>query len=445
MSTTFEPPSASPSRFVLGDKVLLAAIGVSALTCVILGLQFADSGLAFGFTGALLLCAGAALIQGVGTGLSRYVLTFVLVSFVALQIQLARGQIEFHFGVFVALAFLLVYLDWRIILFGAILFAIHHFGFDRLQAAGYGFYCASEPDFMRIVLHATYVVVEAGVLMYLALKMGKTAREGDELNELVCSVNKPDGIELNVAGIQTTSFGSDELKATFFRMHQAVSDVRNGAHSVDIACAEIASGNHDLSYRTEQTASNLQQTSASLSLLNNAVKQSAENAHAANTLAQKASAVAVGAGSVVAEVVVTMQGINDSSRRISDIISVIDGIAFQTNILALNAAVEAARAGDQGRGFAVVATEVWSLAGRSAQAAKEIKKLIGISMERVERGTTLVGQAGETMTDVVVSIKNVSEIVGEISASSREQSLGLSEVSEAMSQMDSATQQNAAL
>jgi methyl-accepting chemotaxis protein len=179
--------------------------------------------------------------------------------------------------------------------------------------------------------------------------------------------------------------------------------------------------------------------------LTSTVKQSADNARQANQLAMSASSVAIKGGEVVAQVVSTMKGINESSRKISDIISVIDGIAFQTNILALNAAVEAARAGEQGRGFAVVASEVRSLAGRSAEAAKEIKSLINASVERVEHGSTLVDQAGTTMTEVVSSIRRVTDIMGEISAASNEQASGVSEVGEAVTQMDQATQQNAAL
>jgi methyl-accepting chemotaxis protein len=179
--------------------------------------------------------------------------------------------------------------------------------------------------------------------------------------------------------------------------------------------------------------------------LSSTVRQNADNARQANQLAQSASAVAIQGGEVVAQVVDTMRGINEASRKISDIISVIDGIAFQTNILALNAAVEAARAGEQGRGFAVVASEVRSLAGRSADAAKEIKTLINTSVERVEQGTTLVNQAGSTMTEVVTSIRRVTDIMGEISSASSEQSQGVSQVGEAVTQIDQATQQNAAL
>ena len=224
-----------------------------------------------------------------------------------------------------------------------------------------------------------------------------------------------------------------------------VAKVRQGSDGVANASSEIASGNSDLSARTEQQAAALQQTASSMAQLGSTVNNSADSARQASQLATNASSVAMRGGEVVGQVVETMKGINESSRKIADIISVIDGIAFQTNILALNAAVEAARAGEQGRGFAVVASEVRALAGRSAEAAKEIKTLISASVERVEYGSSLVDQAGSTMNEVVAAIRRVTDIVGEISASSAEQSSGVAQVGNAVNQIDQATQQNAAL
>jgi len=226
---------------------------------------------------------------------------------------------------------------------------------------------------------------------------------------------------------------------------QVVNTVRDGSDHVATASAEIAQGNNDLSQRTEQQASALQQTAASMEQLGSTVRQNADNARQADVLARTASEVAQRGGAAVAQVVDTMRGINDSSKQIADITGVIDGIAFQTNILALNAAVEAARAGEQGRGFAVVAGEVRILAQRSADAARQIKSLIAVSVERVEQGTRQVDEAGTTMTDVVGSIERVTHIMGEISAASSEQSTGVRQVGEAVTQMDQATQQNAAL
>jgi methyl-accepting chemotaxis protein len=224
-----------------------------------------------------------------------------------------------------------------------------------------------------------------------------------------------------------------------------VHQVRQSTDSIAIASAEIATGNHDLSARTEQTSSNLQQTAAAMEQFTSTIAQSASSARQASTLAAGATGVAERGGAVVTQVVSTMEDINHSSKKINDIIGVIDGIAFQTNILALNAAVEAARAGEQGRGFAVVASEVRNLAQRSAEAAKEIKTLISASVEKVETGSRLVADAGSTMTDIVRSVQSVTDMIGEITAASSEQSAGISQVNQAVGNLDQMTQQNAAL
>jgi methyl-accepting chemotaxis protein len=240
-----------------------------------------------------------------------------------------------------------------------------------------------------------------------------------------------------------------QLLGALGRMNQSlveiVGQVRNASDSIATGSAEIATGNADLSQRTEEQASNLQQTAASMEQLTVTVKNNADTARQATQLASNAAMVAAQGGAVVGQVVSTMQDISHSSKKINDIIGVIDGIAFQTNILALNAAVEAARAGEQGRGFAVVAAEVRSLAQRSAQAAKEIKNLIGESVNKVEAGTRLVDDAGRTMSDIVAQVQKVSDLIGEISSASLEQTSGIGQIGDAVQQLDQVTQQNAAL
>ena len=267
-----------------------------------------------------------------------------------------------------------------------------------------------------------------------------------ELTEAISSISEGD---LTHA---VTSRRNDEIglliqqtEAMRQRLADTIGTVRNSVDSIGTASSEIASGNQDLSQRTEQTAQNLQSSASSLTQLTGTVRQTADSARTANQLVSTASAAAAKGGSVVGQVVTTMNDINASSQRISDIIGVIDGIAFQTNILALNAAVEAARAGEQGRGFAVVASEVRSLAGRSAEAAKEIKTLIGASVERVEAGSRLVQEAGNSMTDIVSSVQRVQDIIGEITAAASEQSDGIGQVNVSVGQLDQMTQQNAAL
>ena len=237
----------------------------------------------------------------------------------------------------------------------------------------------------------------------------------------------------------------DALKTMSTSLRKTVTEVRAGTEHIVTASRQISSGNMDLSSRTEQQAGSLEETASSMEELTSTVRQNADNAREANVLAKNASQIAAHGGQVVSQVVSTMASINASSKKIGDIIAVIDGIASQTNILALNAAVEAARAGEQGRGFAVVATEVRNLAQRSAAAAKEIKSLISDSVEKVDNGNQLVAQAGKTMSEIVVAIKRVTDIMAEIASASAEQSTGIEQVNEAITQMDGVTQQNAAL
>ena len=304
----------------------------------------------------------------------------------------------------------------------------------------------SQARLLLIALGALALLVAAGIGWVITRSLLKQlGGEPGEAAEIAQAVSQGDFTRTVALKAGDTTSLMASLSAMQGNLAQVVTMVRQSSEGVATASAEIAEGNNDLSARTEQQASALEETAASMEELGATVKQNADSARQANQLAQSASTIAIEGGTVVGQVVETMKGINESSRKISDIISVIDGIAFQTNILALNAAVEAARAGEQGRGFAVVASEVRSLAGRSAEAAKEIKVLINASVERVEHGTTLVDQAGATMSEVVHSIRRVTDIMGEISAASNEQASGVAQVGEAVIQMDQTTQQNAAL
>jgi methyl-accepting chemotaxis protein len=296
-----------------------------------------------------------------------------------------------------------------------------------------------------IVGLAALLCLVLGVLLAIVVTRSITGPIGVAVNTAQAISDGDLHTRVHFTGQDETARLLQALSVMQDKLARIVGNVRLNAEGVAAASAEIAKGNLDLSSRTEEQASALEQTAASMEELSSTIRHNADNARQGNQLAQSASAVATQGGEVVGRVVETMKGINESSRKIADIIGVIDGIAFQTNILALNAAVEAARAGEQGRGFAVVASEVRSLAGRSAEAAKEIKGLIGASVERMAQGTALVDQAGATMDEVVSSIQRVTGIMGAISAASTQQSAGIAQVGEAVTQIDQTTQQNAAL
>ncbi|MEC4717973.1 methyl-accepting chemotaxis protein [Noviherbaspirillum sp. CPCC 100848] len=286
------------------------------------------------------------------------------------------------------------------------------------------------------------IILGALITRKLTRQLGGEPEEATEVAARIAAGDLTVAIHTRPDDRSSMMFGLRQMRDS---LASIVSDVRTGTETIATASSQVAAGSHDLSSRTEQQASTLEETASSMEEMTSTVKQNADNARQANTLAESASSIAVKGGEVIEQVVATMGEITDSSRKIVDIIGVIDGIAFQTNILALNAAVEAARAGEQGRGFAVVATEVRTLAQRSAAAAKEIKGLIANSVERVEAGSSLVSEAGTTMQDIVGSVRRVNDIIGEITAASQEQTAGIEQINQAVSQMDEVTQQNAAL
>ncbi|CAN5347241.1 hypothetical protein BH10PSE17_BH10PSE17_19900 [soil metagenome] len=408
--------------------------------------QFYGDVLLASVCGAAAVAVGALVFWGCrGTPISCAVLTLSNVALVILHIQLGRGTIEFHFGVFVLLGLLMVYQNWRPVVLTAVAFVVHHFLFDRLQAWGFGFYCTTDPGILKQVMHGIYVATQTGVEIYVLVRLRLATLEGAELSALVRRIDQPQRLHLDVSGIDVASPTAVMLKSVIGKMNAAMNEVDRVAGSIKASSFEIASGNVDLNQRTEEQASSLQQTAASMEELTTTVRKSAETAGTANALAGSASSAAVDGGNAVNKVVTTMTDISESSRRIADIISVIDGIAFQTNILALNAAVEAARAGEEGRGFAVVAAEVRQLAQRSATAAKEIKTLVGDSVSRVDAGMQLVGEAGTTMGTIVEQAKRVSELIGEMASHADHQAAGMTQVGQAVSQLDVMTQQNASL
>jgi methyl-accepting chemotaxis protein len=430
-----------PSRF----QVLLAMLAIFA-AAIGYGSQYGTWGVALLAGGVILVASAALSFSPLGQRWSPFVLPALGMALVGVLIHSAMGRSETHFAVFAFLAMLLIFRDWRSILIGAATIAVHHASFSWFQAMQWGPICFSgEVSVARVVEHALYVVVQSALLIVMAARLASEQKTFIELESMVDEMQGASG-KVNFALSATPS--TDHAKQ-LFDMLQRVSGtlrvVQETSHSIETASNEVAVGNQDLSGRTEQTASNLQQTASSMTQLSQTVNQNAEAARTASQLAASASTVAQQGGEVVGKVVHTMSDISAASRKITEIIGVIDSIAFQTNILALNASVEAARAGEQGRGFAVVASEVRNLAQRSAEAAKEIKTLIGASAEKVETGSQLVEQAGATMNEIVASVQRVTDMIGEITASTMEQASGITQVNQAVGQLDQMTQQNAAL
>ncbi|HEX9171918.1 MAG TPA: methyl-accepting chemotaxis protein [Telluria sp.] len=394
---------------------------------------------------AALLPTVLAVVAG-GARITRIAVALSLMVFCALHIHQAAGQTELHFGIFVLLAFLLCYRDWTVIVAAAATVALHHLSFNYLQQQGFGPRCLVEPGLGMVLVHAGYVVAESAVLCYLALMLQREAVQSAELRVSVNALTRNAGsIDLRRSAFPAASQSGRALQDVVARLEGALASVQQNVHSTAATSGQIVQGNAELSQRTEQQADSIRATVHSMAVLTATVRQNAAHALQADKLAGAASQVAARGGSVVGRVVDTMHAIDASSRRIADITGVIDAIAFQTNILALNAAVEAARAGEQGRGFAVVASEVRNLAQRSAAAAREIKALIEESVAQVGTGSELAHQAGQTMGEVVESVRKVSGLIGEISGASADQAHGIAAIGEAIDAMDEATRDNAVM
>jgi methyl-accepting chemotaxis protein len=439
-------PLSSPRLFEAHDRVVLSATGVVFLGTLAYATHYGSLGLSLGVGAVLMLLAlGVASRSQGGLG-SMVGLPALGMAMVALLIHTARGHNEAHFAVFAFMACLATYRHALPILAGAAVIAVHHLSFNQFQAWGWGPICFTEPGFMKVVEHALYVVAETAVLLFLAAGARADFQTAEELAEIARRIQASDGsVDLSMAHGHSDNPTTARMLAALRHIDEAIHEVRTATQAIGGATHHIASGNVSLSQRTEQAASSLAETASSMDEIAASIRQSAEHARRANGLVGDASDVANQGGEAVGRVIQTMGGIQQSSRKITDIIGVIDGIAFQTNILALNAAVEAARAGEQGRGFAVVAGEVRTLAQRSAEAAREIKRLITSSVEQVDTGSGLVDSTGQIIGNVVDQVRQVSDLVGEITRASTEQDAGIGLINQAINVLDQATQQNAAL
>ena len=428
------------------DRIVLATIGGLYLAAIGYGVANGLVALPVLLGAVLLALAVGCALAGQGRTVSQIGLPALGMAMVALVIHVARGHNETHFAVFAFLACALVYRHWLPVISGAATIAVHHVTFNFMQEWAWGPMCFTQPGLGKVVEHAVYVVAESAMLILLAQRARADFQAGAELAEVAERLHASDGsVDFAAARIPARHATTRQLLDALAQVETVVAAVRSSAESINTATHEIAAGNSDLSSRTEQAASSLQQTASSMEELTGTVHSTAEAATQARTLADTARDVARRGGDAVGQVVSTMAQIDESSRRIADIVGTIDGIAFQTNILALNAAVEAARAGEHGRGFAVVAAEVRTLSQRSATAAREIKTLIGTSVERVHTGSELVARAGSTMEEIVSSVQRVTEMIAEISAATAEQSSGIGQVNTAVGDLDRMTQQNAAL
>ena len=439
------PPLNDREVGIQADRLMLVLLLLCCAAAVLIGYTMSSVGIALAW-GAIFSVLGCAAYLGFrGTALSRYALPLLLCASVALQIQVSLGTLEFHFGVFVTLAVVMVYRDWKPILASAAFFAVHHVLFDRLQAAGFNFYCTTQADFSRILLHAAYVVVQTGVEIFVVHRMRQAFAQGAELNHLVSQVDQPGHIALAVQHLPVHTAVGLRLRTALQRMDEAMGAVRQAVTHIHFASQEIASGSADLSQRTEEANSYLEETVNATARIQSLVSRTAHSVAQVHQVAQATADDAARGQQAIAELVTQMHGMQKQSERIADIASVVDSLAFQTNLLALNAAVEAARAGEQGRGFAVVASEVRRLAQNSAQAAAEIRALVQQTVQATATGTQTSEAVQATMQSVAHGIASTAQSMQDITAAASEQQSGIAQINDAIAHLNTVTTQNAAL
>ena len=443
-------PASLPAEAVraivrLGDRFMLLLLTAVAVATVAVGAAYADapSGVTLALAGWLPAALTYAFNKN-STVSTRSVYMVCGVALVAAQMHLAKGSPAVQFGPFVFLSFVILFRMWQFVALAAALFAVHHVVFDRLQALGYPVYVLQAPDLREIAVHLAFLAAQAAYQIRFCRQAREQITAAMETQVLALALGH-DKIQLNVAHLKFASAPALKLQGALVRAHQALQQTRQSVDSIRTAATEIFQGNLDLSDRTERAAGSLESTASSLEELAGSVRSTAQAARRANELAMGTSRLASSGGAVVGDVVGTMESIRSSSSRVVDIIGVIDGIAFQTNILALNAAVEAARAGEHGRGFAVVAGEVRTLAQRCSLAAREITALVTESNATVQSGAGQVVQAGDAMQHIVASVQQVTTAIRQIDEATAVQSRSLADLHASVAQIDRSTQQNAAL
>ena len=445
LSHTAAAPSLLNSATRQANQLLLALVLVSCVASVVIGWVVTYATLPLMVGGVIAVLAVIALAWGGTQAWSKFALSLLLCATVALHIQVSLGMLEFHFGVFVSLALVMVYRDWRVVLACALFFAVHHVVFDRLQALGWGIYCTTQPDFAKVALHAAFVVLQTGVEIYVVHHMNQAFRMGSELNDLVQRIDQPGAMELDIQHASVQTRVAQRLQQMFARVHDTVAEVKYSAHVLHAASNQIADGSHELSARTEQARQSVEETASAAHEIQQTVASTVQIAQQAHQMADAVAEDAKQGVQQVQELVANMQTIQRGSDQIAEIVGVVDGLAFQTNLLALNAAVEAARAGEQGRGFAVVAEEVRRLALRSSQAAKDIHKQIDHSVQAVTQGSALSEQVEAVMRGFESRIHEVSARMDDIAQAASQQHDGIALISEAIGQLEQVTAQNALL
>jgi len=427
------------------DLLMLILVSISALLAFPIAWHYTDLNAALIISPLLIAAAAGIFWIARGTAFARYALPLLLCATIVLQIQVSLGTIEFHFGVFVTLALVMVYRDWRVVVACAAFFAVHHVLFDRLQAWGYGIYCTTEADFLKIILHAAFVVVQTAVEIFILKNIAQSFLQGIELQGLVQAIHHGDKFNLHIAQESVQTPLAKDLRAIILQLNDTVRTVTHSVAQVHTASQEIELGSNDLSSRTEIACSALEETANAATRVMATVEQSRALAAEADAMTRQAADAAHKGQTVMSNLAQSMESISAQSGKISEIVAVVDGLAFQTNILALNAAVEAARAGEQGRGFAVVAEEVRRLALRSAASAKEIRELIQTSEQSIGVGATQSKQALDAMQELLQASRNVTKHMSEITSATHKQSTAMADISHAIHQLESSMSQNSAL